>query len=48
MRTGQRFASAVVSSALEGQTPFRDAFRLLGIRKTATFWAIVRELKVLS
>ncbi len=48
VRTGQRFASAVVSSALEGQTPFRDAFRLLGIRKTATFRAIVRELKVLS
>ncbi len=48
MRTGQLFARAVVSSALEGQTPFRDALRLLGVRKTATFWAIARKLKVLS
>lgn len=47
VRTGWRFASAVVASALEGQTLFQEAFRLLGIRKTATFYTAARELGVL-
>jgi hypothetical protein len=37
VRVGRRFARAVVASALEGHTPFRDAYRLLGIQKDATF-----------
>lgn len=46
-RTGKRFARAVLSSALEGQTLFQDAFRMLGVRKTATFYRAARELGVM-
>jgi hypothetical protein len=48
VRTSERFASAVVTSALEGQTLFQEACRLLGIRKTATFYTAARELGVLA
>lgn len=46
-RTGKRFARAVLSSALEGQTLFQDAFRMLGVRKTATFYEAAREMGVM-
>ncbi|MEW6039243.1 MAG: XRE family transcriptional regulator [Pseudomonadota bacterium] len=46
-RTGKRFARAVLSSTLEGQTLFQDAFRMLGVRKTATFYEAARELEVM-
>lgn len=46
-RTGKRFARAVLASALEGQTLFQDAFRMLGVRKTATFYEAARELGVM-
>ncbi|MDE2463492.1 MAG: ImmA/IrrE family metallo-endopeptidase [Alphaproteobacteria bacterium] len=46
-RTGKRFARALVGSALEGQTLFQDAFRLLGVRKTATLYQAARELGVM-
>lgn len=46
-RTGKRFARAVLSSALEGETLFQDAFRMLGVRKAATFYEAARELGVL-
>lgn len=46
-RVGKRFARAVLASALEGQTLLQDAFRMLGVRKTATFYEAARELGVM-
>ena len=45
-RTSKRFARALVASTLEGLTSFPDAFRMLGVRKTATFFEAARELGV--
>lgn len=46
-RTGKRFARAMLASAMEGQTLFRDAFRLLGVKKSATLYNAARELGVM-
>lgn len=45
-RTGKRFARAVVISALEGQTLYTEAFRMLGCRKMATFKELGRSVGV--
>ena len=43
-RTGKRFIKALVANTLEGQTQFTDAFRMLGIKKTATFYEEAQRL----
>jgi Zn-dependent peptidase ImmA (M78 family) len=43
-RAGKRFVRALVASTLEGQTQFTDAFRMLGIKRTATFYEEAHRL----
>ena len=47
-RVGRRFARALVVSTLEGQTLYRDAFRMLGVKKTETFNNLGREAWVMG
>ena len=47
-RVSPRFARALVASTLEGQTLYRDAFRMLGISKTETFNKLGREVGVIT
>jgi Zn-dependent peptidase ImmA (M78 family) len=45
-RVSKRFAAALVTSTLEGQTRYNDAFRMLGFSKQATFKELGRSLGV--
>ncbi|NOZ07118.1 MAG: DNA-binding protein, partial [Chloroflexi bacterium] len=45
-RVSKSFAQAVVISTLGGQTLFRDAFQMLGIRKQGTFHKFAQTLGV--
>jgi len=47
-RVSRRFARAVVGSTLEGQTLYRDAFRMLGVSKTETFENLGREVGLMG
>jgi len=46
-RLSRRFARAVIVSTLEGQTLYRDAFHMLGVKKQQTFSELGRMLEVL-
>ena len=45
-RVNSRFAHAVIVSALEGKTLYRDCFHMLGIRKQDTFRRIAEKLGI--
>ncbi len=47
-RVSRRFARALVVSTLEGQTLYRDAFRMLGVSRTETFNNLGREVEVMK
>lgn len=45
-RVSQRLTRAIVTSAMEGQSTFTEAFRLLGCKKMATFTELARHVGV--
>ena len=46
-RVSRRFARALVGSTLEGQTLYRDAYRMLGVSKNETFNNLGREVGII-
>lgn len=47
VQVGKRFARALVASALEGHTSYSEAFRMLGMKKAATFDRLAERLGIL-
>jgi Zn-dependent peptidase ImmA (M78 family) len=46
-RNSKRFVKALITSTLEGQTLYRDAFRMLNLQKISSFEEIARRLELL-
>lgn len=44
-RVSPQLARAIIGSAMEGKTPYRDAYGLLGVKKAETFNKFARELE---
>ncbi len=42
----KRFARAVITATLEGQTLYRDALQMLGFQKISAFNELARKLEV--
>ncbi len=47
-KLGERFATAIIASTLEGQTLYRDAMKMLGMKKVATLNELGRSLGVMA
>ena len=47
VQVGKRFARELIASTLEGRTPYTEAFRLLDVKKTATFDGLGQQLGVM-
>ena len=47
VQVGKRFARELITSTLEGRTPYTEAFRLLNVKKTETFTGLAKQLQVL-
>jgi len=47
VQVGKRFARELMASTAEGRTPYTEAFRLLGVKKTSTFEGLGEQLGVL-
>jgi hypothetical protein len=44
VRLSRRFTRALVESTMEGHTLYRDAYRMLGVKKAETFQSLAQEV----